>query len=296
MKPTINVLYTPSWSDYELLDSGGGNKLERFGEYVFIRPEHQALWSRKLSNKIWAGVHGVFQPISGNETGGRWEYSKPVKEAWKMRYGGLVFEARISNSRHFGVFPEQAVHWDWITEKIQSSDKKPKILNLFGYTGIASLIAAKAGAAVTHIDASKKAVGWAKSNQNYSALEEKPIRWLVDDALKFVQREERRASFYDGIIMDPPKFGRGPKGEVWDSLEMLPTLLESCRKILTPKPLFIVITAYAIRASSLSLYYLLSEAMAEFNGETECGELAIRETSSNRCISTAIYSKWSAKN
>ena len=292
--PIIDVLCSPTWLDYELLDSGKGQKLERFGKYTFIRPEPQAWWSRGLSGSAWDEAHGEFLSTSGEETGGRWKFNRSVDDHWLMRYEGLQIEARISNSRQLGIFPEQAVHWDWLDEKISLNKRPCKVLNLFGYTGLASLVAAKAGASVTHIDASKKAVSWARSNQGHSGLEEKPIRWIVDDVIKYVQREERRGSFYDGIVMDPPKFGRGPKGEVWDSLEMLPHLLECCRRILSPSPQFIIITAYAIRASSLSLYYLLDEMMKKYGGNIQNGELAIKESNTNRFISTAIFGRWSS--
>jgi 23S rRNA (cytosine1962-C5)-methyltransferase len=293
LKPGIEILCAPIWSDYELLDCGDGQKLERFGRYKFIRPEPQAMWSKKLDSQQWAEAHAEFKPTTGDETGGRWRKFKQVDDTWKMSYKSLVFEARITNSRHFGVFPEQAVQWNWMVEKIQSSGRPIKILNLFGYTGLATLAAAHAGAGVTHVDASKKAVSWARANQVQSGLHDKPIRWIVEDVFKFVQREERRGTRYDGIVMDPPKFGRGPKGEVWDSLDMLPDLLAHCRNLLTPSPLFIIITAYAIRASSLSLYYLLSEKMKSISGHITCGELAIGEAYTNRIISSAIFTRWS---
>ena len=294
MIPSIDVLFSPAWLDYELLDSGNGKKLERFGKHTFIRPDHQVLWNKRLSDRLWAEAAGEFLSSAGEETGGRWKFSSPIDEMWAMEYKGLTFQARTSNSRQLGVFPEQAAHWDWIAEKIQFAKRPIKILNLFGYTGLATLAAARAGASVTHIDASKKSVSWARVNQNLSHLQDKPIRWIVDDAIKFVQREERRSSLYDGIIMDPPKFGRGPKGEVWNSMDMLPYLLNCCRRILTPTPIFMIITAYAIRASALSLYYLMTETMRDFNGKTGCGELAIKETNTDRFISTAIFTRWSS--
>lgn len=290
--PKIEVLSTPHWVDYELLDSGKGQKLERFGKYIFIRPEPQAWWSRRLNNNKWSEAHAEFLPTSGEETGGRWKINHSVDDHWLMRYKDLQFEARFTNSRQFGVFPEQAAHWDWLETSIKLIERPVKVINLFGYTGLASLVAANAGALVTHIDASKKAVSWARTNQSLSKLEEKPIRWIVDDVIKYVQREERRGSLYDGIIMDPPKFGRGPKGEIWDSLEMLPRLLDYCQRILSTAPLFIIITAYAIRSSSLSLYYILDEMMKNYHGTIDCGELTIKESHSDRIISTAIYGRW----
>ena len=294
MIPTIHTLAGPVWEDYELVDSGNSAKLERFGPYLFIRPEHQASWKRSLSVKRWDSAQGKYYPTSGEETGGRWEYRQPVEPSWKMHYKGLTFLARATSSRHLGVFPEQAAHWDWISGCIKAVNRPVRVLNLFGYTGLASLAAAQAGALVTHVDASRKSVGWARENQALSGLKDHPMRWIVDDALKFVQREGRRGVQYDGIILDPPKFGRGPKGEVWECLEMLPELLEACRQTLAPEPLFVVITAYAIRASALSLYYALDQMMHGVGGSISCGELVIEERSGNRTLSMAIFARWSA--
>ena len=288
----LKLLSAPDWKDYTLLDSGNGLKLERFGPYTFVRPEHQAVWRPALAKKDWQSAHATFRATSGDETGGRWDVHKPVEPAWEMRYRGLGFYARFSNSRHLGVFPEQAAHWDWMGEQIRRAEGPVRVLNLFGYTGLASLAAAQAGAQVTHVDAAKKSVGWAQENQALSRLEGRPLRWLVDDALKFVQRESRRQSYYDGILLDPPKFGRGPKGEVWEVFEMLPQLLDACRTILSPQPLFLVITAYAIRASALSLYYAVQERLSSLGGEVEAGELVVSERSGGRLLSTAIYSRW----
>jgi 23S rRNA (cytosine1962-C5)-methyltransferase len=296
--PEITVLSSSHWTDYELLDSGDGQKLERFGAYRFVRPEHQAIWRRSLSQGDWNQAHAVFQPAGGEEMGGRWLFHKNVPPAWQMTYSrlGLKFQAQMSTSRHLGMFPEQAVHWDWMTDICRVGEcpagHAVSILNLFGYTGLASLAAAAAGARVTHVDASKKSVGWAKQNQMLSGLNERPIRWMVDDALKFVQREARRGAQYDGIVLDPPKFGRGPKGEVWDCFEMLPVLLSECSKILSTTPRFIILTAYAIRASALSLYYALEDQMRGFQGQVTAGELVSMEKSSGRGLSQAIWARW----
>ena len=290
--PVLHTLTAPDWKDYQLEDSGDGAKLERFGSYTFIRPEHQAVWSRSLPARRWDEAQGYFQSTAGEETGGRWQYRKPVEPSWVMRYKNLTFEARATNSRHLGVFPEQAAHWDWISYRIRAAERPVSVLNLFGYTGLASLAAAQAGASVTHVDASKKSVGWARQNQALSQLAERPIRWIVDDALKFIQREDRRGTKYHGIIMDPPKFGRGPKGEVWECFEMLPQLLETCRRILHPQALFLVVTAYAIRASALSLYFALDKAVQGLGGTVECGELVTLEQSARRVLSNAIFARW----
>lgn len=291
MPVELLLLYTPTWTDYELLDSGNGRKLERFGSSRFIRPEHQAVWQPALPDKKWYEVQAIFQPTGGDEMGGKWQASTPIPP-WEMRYKNIRFLAQLGGSRHVGVFPEQASHWDWMTDLIQAANRSVSVLNLFGYTGLATLTAAQAGAEVTHIDASKKSIVWARENQTLSKLDGRPIRWIVDDALKFVQRDQRRGVFYDGIILDPPKFGRGPKGEVWECFEMLPVLLKSCRAILSKQPLFIVITAYAIRASALSLYFALDEMMKGQDGVIETGELVTKEHSAGRLLSMAIFARW----
>lgn len=289
--PGLLLLSSPAWKDYELLDSGGGRKLERFGPYVFIRPEHQAIWKPKLSLEKWQSAHAVFETSGGDEMGGKWQFPNPITP-WEMRYKSLRFRARLGGSRHLGVFPEQGIHWDWITNLIRNTDRPISVLNLFGYTGLATLAAAQAGAKVTHVDASKKSVAWARENQLLSKLEDQNIRWIVDDAMKFVQREARRQVVYDGLILDPPKFGRGPKGEIWECFEMLPTLLKSCRAILSSSPVFVVITAYAIRASALSLFYTLSEMMAGVGGVADAGELVIEERQERVKLSMAIFARW----
>lgn len=293
----IKLLSSPEWTDYELLDSGSGAKLERYGPYIFVRPEHQAIWSPALPESEWKAAHAIFR-TTGGENSGAWEFHRTIKPSWEMGYKDLRFRAHASNSRHMGVFPEQAAHWDWIAQKISnrrrsSPEENPKILNLFGYTGMATLAAAKAGASVTHVDASKKVIQIGQGNQQLSNLGHQSIRWLVDDAFKFVRREQRRGSFYDGIILDPPKFGRGPKGQVWEFFESLPELLQDCRNILSKKPLFIVLTAYAIRASALSIHYALHEMVSSLGGSIESGELALTEKSANRLLSMAIFSRWS---
>ena len=292
--PAIELFSTPHWKDYELLDSGNGLKLERFGHYKFIRPEHQAVWQPALSTNNWEDVDAVFQPTS-EESGGKWKYKKHVESEWVMHYKDLTFLARTSNSRHLGVFPEQAPHWDWIIKSISSVQKPVNVLNLFGYTGVASLASAIAGASVTHLDASKKSVQYAKENQRLSGLNDRPIRWIIDDAMKFVMRERRRGVHYEGIILDPPKFGRGPRGEVWEFFKMLPYLLQEIKPLLAPRPLFLVITAYAIRASALSLHYVIQEMMSGFTGNLSSGELVLPEKSAGRILSMAITSRWSSQ-
>jgi 23S rRNA (cytosine1962-C5)-methyltransferase len=289
------LLPTPSWSDYELIDSGGGQKLERYGPYTFVRPEHQAIWNPALPQGRWQQAHAIFQPAR-EESGGRWQFNQPVKTPWQMQYKKLRFLSFTANSRHMGVFPEQAAHWDWIAalieQRVASSQNPVKVLNLFGYTGLATLAAASAGAQATHVDASRKVLQVARENQTLCGLSSHPIRWLEDDAFKFVRREVRRGSQYDGIILDPPKFGRGPQGQVWELFESLPDLLQNCRSLLSAQPLFIVLTAYAIRASALSIYYAMQEMVAGLPGKVEAGELALVESSAGRLLSTAIYARW----
>lgn len=289
----LALLYPTTWSDYELVDSGNGQKLERYGPYTFVRPEPQATWKPSLGHQRWEAAHAVFHPTQ-EESGGRWQFRQAVEPSWLMQYQSLRFRAQTTAGRHLGVFPEQAVHWDWASQIIESAQRPVKVLNLFGYTGLASLAAARAGASVTHVDASKKSVAWARENQALSGLQDRPIRWIVDDALKFVQREGRRASSYEGLILDPPKFGRGPKGEVWEFFKLLPELLDACRAVLSNQPLFVVITAYAIRASALSLYYSLQALTAKLGGALEAGELALQEKSAGRLLSTAIFARWRA--
>jgi 23S rRNA (cytosine1962-C5)-methyltransferase len=307
----FTFLETSRWKDYALLDSGDGLKLERYGKYIFARPESQAMWKRALDAE-WKQAHAVFQP-TGEESGGHWDFKKKVEEKWMMQYsltpssslrsssqspngrGELKFWAMTTPGRHLGVFPEVAAHWDWFSELIAESKREINVLNLFGYTGLATLTAAAAGAKVTHVDASKKSVSWARDNQALSNLTDKPIRWIVDDALKFVQREARRGTKYDGIILDPPKFGRGPKGEVWEVYKSLPALLEACRECLSDHPLFVVTTLYAVRASAIHVAQATEDMLYGFEGKIEMGELVTREQSARRLLSQAVYARWERK-
>jgi len=297
--PTFSLLEAPNWRDYELLDSGDGLKLERFGKYIFARPESQAMWRRALPQKEWDAAHAIFQPTP-EESGGHWIEKKKLPEKWEMSYplpniSQLKFEVMTTPGRHLGVFPEVAAHWDFMANLVKAASRPVKVLNLFGYTGLASLAAAAAGASVTHVDASKKSVGWARENQALSGLSDKPIRWIVEDAVKYMQREEKRGTKYDGIILDPPKFGRGPKGEVWEVYKSLPNLFEICRACLSDNPLFVIATLYAVRASAIHVAQALDEMMKKYNGNMDSGELVTRESSANRLLSQAVYARWSAK-
>jgi 23S rRNA (cytosine1962-C5)-methyltransferase len=300
--PPFTWLESNRWRDYALLDSGDGLKLERFGRYVFVRPESQAMWKRTLDAE-WRNAQAVFVP-SGEESGGHWDVKKKIEERWKMEYPlplspvpyPLRFFVMTTPGRHLGVFPEVAAHWDWfsglIHHQVHEEHREVNVLNLFGYTGLATLAAAAAGARVTHVDASKKSVSWARENQALSGLGDRPIRWIVDDALKFVQREARRGVKYDGIILDPPKFGRGPKGEVWEVYKSLPGLLDACRDCLSNDPLFVVTTLYAVRASAVHVAQATQDMMQGFEGKIEMGELVTREQSAGRLLSQAVYARW----
>jgi 23S rRNA (cytosine1962-C5)-methyltransferase len=288
---TIEVRSPTGWHDYELLDSGNGARLERYGPYTLVRPEPQATWRPHLPQERWDQADAIFRRQQADE--GRWQLRCPIPEQWPMQYGNLTFYARLTPFRHTGVFPEQAEHWRWIREHIQRTRRPVTILNLFGYTGLTTLAAAAAGATVCHLDASPKIIDWARENQAASGLAAKPVRWIADDALKFVRRESRRGVRYDGIVMDPPAFGRGPKGEVWKIESGLPALLEACREVLAPQPLFFLVNAYAIRASALMLYNALGDILQPLGGHLSVGELVLRETTGKRPLSTAIYGRWS---
>jgi 23S rRNA (cytosine1962-C5)-methyltransferase len=318
----ITLLTSPRWSDYELLDSGDGQKLERFGPYSFIRPEVQALWKKSLPEGSWQAAHAVFQP-SGEESGGHWAFRKKLPSQWELCYSldlpaqfhlekthekELHFSVMTTPGRHLGIFPECATHWDWMASMIEVASNPPplvaenqgksgrsiNILNLFGYTGVSSLACAAAGARVTHVDASKKSISWARSNQELSGLVDKPIRWIVEDARKFIEREARRGVKYDGILLDPPKFGRGPKGEVWEIYKSLPELLQTCRKVISDQPLFVVLTVYAVKLPAVHAYAALAEMMKGYGGNLECGELVTVEKSAGRLLSQAVFARWKA--
>ncbi|MBZ9891279.1 class I SAM-dependent rRNA methyltransferase [Mesorhizobium sp. BR1-1-3] len=283
-------------ADYALLDSGTGQKLEQYGPYRIVRPEGQAIWQKALPAKEWERADAVFTGDTDEEGIGRWRFPKlPLGETWPMKHDGIDYLGRFTSFRHVGVFPEQASHWDHMAGLIAAAKRPVKVLNLFGYTGLASLVAASAGAEVTHVDASKKAIGWARENQEMAGLGSKPIRWIVDDAVKFAEREERRGSRYDIILFDPPAYGRGPKGEVWQLFEDLPDLTDLCRAILTPKPLAVVLTAYSIRASFFAIHALMRDTFAGMGGKVESGELIIREKSAGRALSTSLFSRWVAE-
>ena len=285
-------------TDYALLDSGDGEKLEQYGPYRIVRPEAQALWQRSLSDAVWDKADALFTGDTDEDGMGRWKFPRAaLGETWPMRLLDVDFHGRFTAFRHVGVFPEQLAHWRWMQVRIRAANRPVKVLNLFGYTGVASLAAASAGAEVTHVDASKKAIGWARENQALGRMEKLPIRWICEDAMKFIQREERRGSRYDIILTDPPKFGRGPNGEVWQLFDHLPSMLDICREILSPKAIGLVLTAYSIRASFYSIHELMRETMRGLGGTVESGELVIRESGpdggeAGRALSTSLFSRW----
>ena len=292
---TITVLETYPQEWYTLLDSGDGRKLEQVGPYTLIRPEAEAIWQPAYNPAKWNAAHAEFV-VTNEKNGGHWEKYKKIPEEWQVECSGLQLRMEIGNSKQIGIFPEQIAHWDWMKSRIHTSRRPMRVLNLFGYTGVASLAAAQAGAKVTHLDASKKAVGWGMENQKRSHLDQSSIRWLVDDAIKFVQREARRDSRYEGILLDPPKFGRGPKGEVWEFYKLIPNLLQSCKAILALEPDFIILTAYAVKASSITLQNAMDELMQGYRGTTTAGELTIVEKSVGRRLPTSIFVRWQADN
>ena len=288
---TPQILRTRGWADYGLVDSGDGKKLERYGAQRVIRPEPQCLW-RPAQPDLWDQATATFDPSDEDEAGA-WRFTSKPPETWELGWGRTRFNARFTAFRHLAFFPEQAANWAWLEQAV-SARERPRVLNLFGYTGVASLVCAAAGAEVTHVDASKKAIGWARENQEMARLADKPIRWIVEDAQKFAEREARRGNRYDIVLLDPPAYGRGPKGEVWQLFDNLPGMVELCREILTPRPFAVVLTAYSIRASFFAMHALMRDAFAGMGGTVESGELVIREKGVGRALSTSLFSRWVA--
>ncbi len=287
---TPQVIIGEPWADYGLVDSGNGRKLERYGRYRFIRPEPQAMWTPRDAD-WWA--HGEFVPGSDEDGGGRWQFAEPVPaEGWPLSWNEVRFTAQCTPFRHLGFFPDMAPVWEWMGAQLGAAEDA-QLLNLFGYTGVGTLALSRFGQ-VAHVDASKKSVAQARENAALSGMEGRPVRWLVDDAVKFAAREVRRGRRYDGIILDPPKFGRGPNGEVWRIEEGLPGLVRDCRKLLDGRSRFLFLTVYAVRMSSLALAGLLAEVMEDLPGEIQHGDLSVREDSKDpRLLPTAIFARWS---
>ena len=293
---------------YAILDSGDGQKIERLGNKIIIRPESQALWRPNKDESFWNKAEAIFTGDTDEEGIGRWRFTDgkgtetaptdDIADTWPISYQDTDFLGRFTSFRHIGVFPEQAPLWDDMVALIKNAktadpNRDVRVLNLFGYTGVASLIAAKAGASVTHIDASKKAIGWARENQALAGLNDAPIRWICEDASKFVTREIRRGNSYDIILADPPAYGRGPSGEIWQLFENLPYFLSDCRQIMDKNALGFFLTAYAIRASFFTIHALTRDHFAGAGGVVQSGELTVREESAGRLIATSLYSKWS---
>ncbi len=281
------TLVTKQSKDYELIDSGGEEKLERFGDVVLSRPDPQALWP-KLKPEEWAKANGVYVKESGSAAG-KWTGNIPPE--WPIEFGGLKMLVKPTSFKHTGLFPEQLSNWEYMSALLA---QKPgaKVLNLFAYTGGASLAAAKAEAEVTHVDASKSAVAWARENAAASGLQDKPIRWMIEDVLVFVNREIKRGNKFDAIIMDPPAFGHGPKSEIWKIEENFVELVELCKQLLSEKPLFVLINGYAEGYSPLAFAYNLTDLKEKFGGEVECGELTIEEKGSERLLPAGIFARW----
>ncbi len=292
LSPTPETLVTRGWSDYALLDSGEGRKLERYGLHTVVRPEPQCFWKPRDPD-AFVGPSATFDPDDEDEAG-RWRFGGGPIDTFPLAWRDVRFSGRFTPFRHLAFFPEQAANWEWLDSRIRRLER-PRVLNLFGYTGVASLACAAAGAEITHVDASKKSVAWARENAEMSAMSDRPIRWIVEDARKYVAREVRRGSKYQGIILDPPKYGRGPTGEVWRLFEDMPALLADCAALLAEDADFLLLNAYAARISGLSLAHLMAQATADRQGRIDWGELALSEDGPEaRAIGLSFFARWSA--
>ena len=285
MSDLATIIAEP-WADWGLIDCGHGRKYERYGAVRVVRPEPQAMWAPASSD--W-DPDATFVPGSDEEGGGRWVLHRDVPKSWPLARGGVRFHASLTPFRHLGFFPDMAPQWDFMRERSKDAD----VLNLFGYTGVGTLLLSEAGGRLVHVDASKKSVEGGKANAALSGLADRPIRWIVDDAAKFTAREVRRGRRYDGILLDPPKFGRGPEGEMWRLEEHLAPLLANCRQLLDADSRYLVLTVYAVRMSALSIGELLRQLTADLGGIVECGEMAVREEARSLLLPTAIFARWS---
>ena len=285
----LGTMIAEPWADYGLLDSGAGRKLERYGPYRFVRPEPQAMWLPAHAD--WS-AHGSFIPASDEDGGGRWHFDQPVpRDGWPLTWKEARFQASCTPFRHLGFFPDMAPVWQWSRDRLQGVNDA-QFLNLFGYTGVGTLALSASGAQCVHVDASKKSVAQARDNATLSGMASNPIRWIVDDAAKFVAREVRRGRRYDGILLDPPKYGRGPDGEIWRLEEDLPGLIADCRHLLDSDSRFLFLTVYAVRMSALAIGELLRAHLGDLPGQIECGELAVREEARGLLLPTAIWARW----
>ncbi|WP_159883131.1 class I SAM-dependent methyltransferase [Paenibacillus puerhi] len=281
------------WKDYELLDTGEGEKLERWGNIVLRRPDPQIIWPLAKETADWRNADAHYHRSSSG--GGQWEYKKQLPERWTIGYRDLSFHIKPTSFKHTGLFPEQAVNWAWMIDKIQGAGRMIRVLNLFAYTGGASVACAYAGAEVCHVDASKGVVTWAKENLHLSGLGDRPVRFITDDVFKFVQREQRRGSKYDAIIMDPPSYGRGPNGETWKLETNLYPFVESCMSIMTDKPLFMLINSYTTGISATVLKNVLSLSLGRsYGGSITCGEIGLPITASSLSLPCGILGRWEA--
>ena len=278
-----------NWKDYEVIDTSDGEKLERWGNYFLVRPDPQVIWNTPRTDKRWAKKNGHYH--RSQKGGGEWEFFD-LPQQWSIHYKDLTFNLKPFSFKHTGLFPEQAVNWDWFSEKIRTAGRPIRVLNLFAYTGGATLAAAKAGASVTHVDASKGMVGWAKENAISSGLGDAPVRWLVDDCMKFVEREIRRGNHYDGIIMDPPSYGRGPKGEIWKIEESVFPFITETAKLLSDRPLFFLVNSYTTGLSPSVLSYMISIALRSFGGKTQAQEIGLPVTSTGLYLPCGASGRW----
>jgi 23S rRNA (cytosine1962-C5)-methyltransferase len=281
----LTTIAAEPWDDWGLVDCGNGQKLERYGSIKVVRPEPQAMWAPARDD--W-DPDATFMPGSDDEGGGRWVQHRPVPRFWTLERGKVRFSASLTPFRHLGFFPDMAPQCDWMRERSADAD----VLNLFGYTGVGTLQLSDAGARMVHVDASKKSVEQGKDNATLSHMQDRPIRWIVDDASKFTAREVRRGRRYDGILLDPPKFGRGPEGEVWRLEENLAPLLADCRKLLDAESRFLVLTVYAVRMSALAIGELVKQTLGDLGGQVEFGEMAVREETRGLLLPTAIFARW----
>lgn len=279
-----------NWKDYEVLDTSSGEKLERWGEYILVRPDPQVIWNTKKELKGWKQPNGHYHRSA--KGGGEWEFFN-LPDEWSIRYKELTFHLKPFSFKHTGLFPEQAVNWDWFSDRIRNAKRPLKVLNLFAYTGGATLAAAHAGAQVTHVDASKGMVAWAKENAAASGLSDAPIRWLVDDCVKFVEREIRRGNTYDGIIMDPPSYGRGPKGEIWKIEESIFPFIELTAKLLSKEAVFFLINSYTTGLQPAVLSYMIETVITKkMGGRTEASEIGLPVSSNNLVLPCGASGRW----
>ena len=280
------------WKDYEVIDCSNGEKVERWGKYILVRPDPQVIWDTPKSYKAWRNMNAHYH--RSKKGGGEWEFFD-LPEQWSIHYKNLTFQLKPFSFKHTGLFPEQAVNWDWFSNKIKNAGRPIKVLNLFAYTGGATIAAAASGASVTHVDASKGMVTWAKENAISSGLKDAPIRWIVDDCVKFVEREIRRGNHYDAIIMDPPSYGRGTKGEIWKIEDCVYPLIQLCTKLLSDKPLFFLISSYTTGLQPAVLSYMLGTALKNFNGTINSSEIGLPVSSNGLVLPCGASGRWESK-